>query len=240
MSWSSRIPLVIGLGALGGLGACGAPRQGVVLQPQVQTGPAAGAAPGRVLVLSAACGSLEQPCPPNYIDTVDTIVRGGLEFAGYNLVDANTLRKDTRQRHEERTVDTAASNSTSVTDMERSLAPDSTVTHTESSNSVKTHTFTVLDGSNFEDLSVDDRHEVIAKAGANSVLSVRIIVGANVGVWMPNQNVEVMVKLGVNQGDDMAWSARCLASSNDFATVTAALEHAARCAIYGGTGNQQR
>jgi hypothetical protein len=96
----------------------------------------------------------------------------------------------------------------------------------------------VLDGPGFEDLSVDERKEVLDKTGADAILSVRIVVGGQIGVWVPNQNVEVMVKLGVNLGDSMAWASRCTASSNEFATVDAALEQAARCAIYGGTGKQ--
>lgn len=234
---SIRIPLLT-TGLL--LAACGAPRQNMVLTPQVQTGPANGAPAGKVLVLHAACGSLDHPCPPSYIETVDNIVRGGLEFAGYNLVEGESLRNETRQRHEEVTTTTTSSSSQNVTDYERGLAPDDRITNTNNSASETRTSFVVLDGSGWEDLSVDERHQVLAKAGANSVLSVRIVVGANVGVWMPDQNVEVMVKLGVQQGDAMAWAARCLASSNDFATVNAALEHAARCAIYGGTGHQQR
>lgn len=218
------------------LAACNAPRQNMVLAPQVQTGPANGTPAGKVLVLHAACGSLDQPCPPSYIETVDNIVRGGLEFAGYSLVEGESLRNETRQRHEE--VSTTTSSSQNVTDYERGLAPDDRITNTSSSETRTS--FVVLDGPGWEDLSVDERHQVLAKAGANSVLSVRIVVGANVGMWTPDQNVEVMVKLGVQQGDAMAWAARCLASSNDFATVNAALEHAARCAIYGGTGHQQR
>ena len=96
--------------------------------------------------------------------------------------------------------------------------------------------FVVLDGPGFEDLSVDERHAVLDKSGADAVLSVRVVIGGQMGVWEPNQNVEVMVKLGVNRGDAMAWAARCTASSNVFATVDAALENAARCAIYGATG----
>lgn len=222
------------------LTACGAPRQNMVLTPQVQTGPANGAPAGRVLVLHAACGSLDHPCPQSYIETVDNIVRGGLEFAGYSLVEAETLRNETRSRHEEVTTTTSTESSQTTTDYERGLAPDDRVTSTKNGVSETRTSYVVLDGSGWEDLSVDERHQVLAKSGASSVLSVRIVVGANVGMWTPDQNVEVMVKLGVQQGDAMAWAARCVASSNDFATVNAALEHAARCAIYGGTGHQQR
>ena len=95
----------------------------------------------------------------------------------------------------------------------------------------------MLDGPGFDDLSIDERHEVLAGSGADGVLVVRIVVGGQVGVWVPNQNVEVTVRLGADQGDVMVWAARCTASSNDFSTVDAALENAARCAIHGATGH---
>ena len=88
-----------------GLAACGgAPPH---LTPEVAPGPATGAKPNRVLVLRASCGSVEYHCPPDFARTVDNIVRGGLEFAGYAVVDAETLRLQTRQRNvEQNTNDT--------------------------------------------------------------------------------------------------------------------------------------
>jgi len=217
------------------LAACGAPAQ-PVLHPEVQPGPAVGARPNRVLVLPASCGSVEEPCPQEYIKTVDDIIRGGLEFAGINVVQAENLRAETRQRHEEHSSTNTTSNSSSNTHIERTLRPDDRISTQSSSDSTTTSHLVVLDGSNFEDLSVDERHSVIDKSGADSVAVVRIVIGGRVGVWAPNQNVEVQVKLGVNQGDSMAWAARCTASSNDFSTVSSALENAARCAIHGATG----
>jgi len=208
------------------------------LIPEVQAGPARGVKPNRVLVLQAICGSVEYHCPRDFPQTVDAIVRGGLEFAGYAVVDSDTLRQDTRQRHEEHIESDSNQASRTHTDTEQDFNPFDIHTTTESQGtSHTTSTTTVLDGSNFEDLSVDARHEVLTKSGADSVVSVRIVVGGQTGMWVPNQNVEVMVKLGVNQGDTMAWASRCMASSNDFATVTAALENAARCAVHGATGH---
>ena len=67
----------------------------------------------------------------------------------------------------------------------------------------------------------------------------RVIVGAQQGLvpTQPYQTVEVMVRLAVNRGDTMAWASRCAATSSDAMTVTTALEQAARCAVFGGTGN---
>ncbi|MEO8703887.1 MAG: hypothetical protein ABI867_27810 [Kofleriaceae bacterium] len=223
--------------------ACVAPSSPPVLHPEVQAGPAAAAKPNRVLVLHAACGSVEQRCPRAYIDAVDAIVRGGLEFAGYNLVEGETLRNQTRERHEEHTSETTTTNHASRTHVQRDWAPDDHITSTSQGGSTKETSLVVLDGPGFEDLAVDERRDVLDKAGADAVLSVRIVIGGQIGVWVPNQNVEVMVKLGVNLGADassdaMAWASRCSASSNEFATVDAALEHAARCAIQGGTARQ--
>ena len=64
---------------------------------------------------------------------------------------------------------------------------------------------------------------------------VRVVVGGRRGVWAPDQAVEVVVKLAVGGGATMAWAARCTASAREFASVNAALEYAARCAIDGGT-----
>jgi len=217
------------------LAACGSPPP-PVLHPEVQPGPAAGARPNRVLVLQASCGSVEEPCPPEYMKTVDDIVRGGLEFAGINVVQAENLRAQTRERHEEHSSTNTTNDSASHTKVERRLAFDDNVYNESHSDSTTTTHTVVLDGSNFDDLSVDDRHAVIEKSGADSVAVIRIVIGGKVGLWVPNQNVEVQVKLGVNQGDSMAWAARCTASSNDFSTVQSALENAARCAIHGATG----
>lgn len=226
------------LSSLAAAGACTAQRQPPVLHPQVQPGPAANAMPSRILVLPAACGSVEAPCPQSYVTAVDTIVRGGLEFVGHNVVESEALLNQTRQRHEEQDTKTTMESRQSQTDYERALGFDETVTSQSSGTTVETNRRVVLDGPTFEDLSVTERHEVLAKAGADAVVSTRIIVGGQIGVWTPNQNVEVMVKLGVQQGDAMAWASRCLASSNDFSSVDAALEAAARCAIYGATGRQ--
>lgn len=206
------------------------------LVPQVQPGPANGAKPGRVLVLEPTCGSLEFKCPKNYIATVDNIVRATLEFTGHAVVSPDRLRLDARQRHEEReTIETRDSNS-SQTHHEESWAPDSKVTTTSESSSETEKVTTVLDGPGFDDLTPAERDEVMARAATDSVVVVRIVVGALELGWVPNQNVEVMVRLAVNKGDTMAWASRCMASSNDFSTVNAALENAARCAVYGGTG----
>jgi hypothetical protein len=228
----------LALGSASLLVGCNTPRQPPVLYPQVQPGPASDARPTRVLVLPAGCGSVERPCPQSYITAVDAIVRSGLEFVGLNLVESETLLAQTRQRHEEQRTKTTNSETSSTTTMESPLGFDNTVTRNTTSTSTENERFVVLDGPTFEDMALAERQALLAQSGADAVLSVRIVIGGTIGVWAPNQNVEVLIKLGVSQGDAMAWASRCIASSNDFTTVDAALEAAARCAIYGGTGRQ--
>ena len=216
------------------LAACGSGTQ-VQLRPQVQLGPASHEQANKVLALSATCGSVEFECPEEYVAVVDGIVRSTMDFAGYTLVEPRTLRAETRDRQETHEKEVVESESASTTKVDRTLDFDDNIDSRHSSRTTRTHSVTVLSGSNFEDLDVATRKQVLADAGADSVLTVRIVVGAEVGVWAPNQNVEVMVKLGVEGGDSMAWASRCIASSNDFSTVNAALENAARCAVYGGT-----
>jgi hypothetical protein len=204
------------------------------LVAEVQQGPATGAHPNRVLVLQASCGSVEYHCPSDFAHTVDGIVRGGLEFAGYNVVDSESLRLETRQRHVEQTATTTTTENHSTTHYHRDILPIGSRVDSDGTTSTQSDTdVTVLDGSGFEDLTVDQKRDVLARAGSDAIVSVRIVVGGTTGMWRPNQNVEVMVKLGVDQGDAMSWATRCTASSNDFSTVTAALENAARCAIHG-------
>src|SRR5215468_2176819 len=95
----------------------------IVLVPDVQRGPANAAPPGRVLALRASCGSVEYRCPQEFGQTVDSIVRGGLEFAGYTVVDDESLRSQTRQRHEEHVVTRSDDTSRSRSDTHVDLIP---------------------------------------------------------------------------------------------------------------------
>lgn len=216
-----------------------APTRLPALQPQVQYGPAASVKPKKVLVLQATCGSLEGLCPKGYLDTVGAIVISGLEFAGYAALDSTTLRLAARTRREENTTTTTKTSTASKVEIVRPLIVFDSTTKSQTTTETTTDvSYVVLDGANFEDLSIDEKHEVIEKSGSDSLATIRIVIGGKVGAWVPNQNVEVMVKLGVHRGDDMAWASRCTASSNDFTTVTGALEHAARCAMQGATNTR--
>lgn len=206
------------------------------LAPQVQIGPGQRTRPSRTLVLTASCGSVDYRCPREYTDLVDGIVRGGMEFAGYALVQTDDLRNQTRQRSETHETERSSSASRTDTHIDRTMDFDDRSTSVTRSERETQRSTVELDGPGFEDLTVAERREVLREAGADAVLVVRVVVGATTGVWSPDQNVEVMVKLGVDSGDTMAWASRCVASSNDFSNVRSALENAARCAVSGATG----
>ena len=63
------------------------------------------------------------------------------------------------------------------------------------------------------------------------MLTTRVVVGANYSNWSSAQVVEVMIKLSDAHDGGMRWSARCAASSADYASADAAIEGAARCAV---------
>jgi hypothetical protein len=226
--------------------ACGTTATNVVtLVPEVNRGPAAQEKPKKILSLTSTCGAMDARCTNGYRAAVDNIVRSSLEFAGYSVIDSESLRLATRQRTEEHTTTATTTNTTTTSQStelihpliilpllaksEESTTNSATVTQTDTS-------FIVLTGSNFEDLSVDDRREVIEKSGAEGLLSVRIVIGGNTGAWQPNQAVEVAIKLSVKAGDEMVWASRCKANSLDMTTVQAALENATRCAMDGALG----
>lgn len=218
------------------LAACASKQPGAVLAPQAMIGPAAGP-PGRVLVLTASCGGLEAECRDSWAPAVDAIVTGSLDFHGYNTIDPATLRKDERTRHEtiETTDDRTESSSSTETaeagvigiipiaSLGASASASVTVTRTR-------HKTVVLEGASFEDLRLEDRTALMAMAGANSVLTTRVIVGANYSAWTEAQVVEVVIKLAAADTGEMRWSTRCAATSAEYASVDAAIEGAARCA----------
>ncbi len=217
------------------LGACASPPR--PLSPEVALGPARAARPARVLVTRAHCGSMEYRCPADYGRTVDQIIRSQLEFTGHSLVEGDALLRTTRARHEEHQDSSTTTESHHETVTGREIGAPLGLNRRTKSEAVTTTTtetgLVVLDGPTFEDLSVDERKEVLAKSGADAALSVRVVIGGQQGVWLPDQNVEVTVKM--SEGDAMVWASRCLASSNDYATVSAALEAASRCAMDGAT-----
>lgn len=199
-------------------------------------GPAAGPA-GRVLAITATCGSLQTQCRDTWAPTVDQIVLGGLEFRGYDTIDPQTLRKDERKR-DERIEEHDSSHTHEASAQGGGIGfigvlPIGGAGGSQSSSvsiSSSRHRTVILQGANYEDLRLEDKQALMKLAGAGTVVTTRVVVGANYGSWTIAQNVEVVVKLAAADTGAMRWSSRCMASSVDYPNVEVAIENAARCA----------
>lgn len=227
------------------LAACGGTGPARPLMAESLHGPGAGPA-GRVLVISATCGSLDAACRDTWAPTVDQIVLGGLEFRGYDTIDPATLRKDERHR-DERIEESVENTTVNAKQNDRDVGvigiiPIAAGSHSENRSEVtvtRSRQRTVLlIGAQFDDLVIADKQAVMQLAGAATVATTRVVVGANYGNWSVAQNVEVVVKLSAADTGDMRWSARCMASSVDYPSVEAAIENAARCAAAAFALNQ--
>lgn len=201
---------------------------------EIVHGPGADApSPTRVLLVPATCGAIDGTCNPSALAAAENLVRGELELAGMSVVPAAELRKETRQRHVEHShLDRASSSSSSSREV--GIIDYRVKRGSSQSREVSDTQTTILDGPGYEDLSVDDRHEVIGKTGANGVVSIRIVVGPVDHSWVGPErdraSVEVMVKLAGDQGDTMRWGSRCTAQI-DPPHVAIAIQEGARCAI---------
>lgn len=220
-------------------GAPGAP-----LNAEAMRGPAAGPS-GRVLVITASCGSLHDECRDTWAPTVDQIVLGALEFRGYDTIDPESLRKDERKR-DERIEETSSRHEHEESTKGGGVGfigilPIGGAGASELRSltvSKSRHKTVILQGANFEDLRLEDKQALMKLAGAATVATTRVVVGANYGTWTAAQNVEVIVKLAAADTGDMRWSTRCSASSVNYPNVEAAIENAARCATSAFTLNQ--
>lgn len=206
------------------------------MRAELTTGPASGP-PGRVLVVSATCGELDAPCRNQWAPSVDQIVIAALEFRGYATIDPTTLRKDPGTRSE--TTSSSWSRVDTKTDQREadvmfvptpilvgSIQRGRVVSVTESQQRTL-----IVDGATYDELPVEDRRALLELAGAGSVLTTRVIVGATYGTWTKQQEVEVMVKMSDARDGSMRWSARCSASSRADDSAVRAIEAAARCAV---------
>lgn len=219
--------------AAAGCGGAQHPRLGAEVAMGEASGP-----PGGVLVFSSGCAGMNARCPSTWSPAVDAIVTSGLAFRGYNTIDPAKLRKEEGTR-QETTVD-KDSRSTVETESQTAsvgavlIIPVASFTTSKGKTitvSQSTEKTVVLTGATLEDLALEDRRNLLAQAGAQSLLTTQIIVGANWSVWTTAQSVEVMVKLSDAANGAMRWSARCSANSGDFPSAEAAIEAAAKCAV---------
>jgi hypothetical protein len=231
-----RRPITLSWFLVLGAAGCGSaphPRLGA----ELATGPANGP-PGGVLVFASECAGMQTRCPATWAPAVDAIVTSGLAFHGYTTIEPSKLRKDEGTRSET----TVARDSTTTVAHDDKVGSVGVVgiipvaSYTTSKGTTvtvnqSTEKTVVLTGATLEDLALADRKQLMAQAGAQSLLTTRIIVGASWSVWSTAQSVEVMIKLSDAVDGTMRWAARCSASSGDFPSAAAAIEAAAHCAV---------
>jgi len=217
--------------------ACAGASSSPPLSAEVATGNASGPV-GKVLVVSTNCGSLEAVCRNGWTETVDGIVVGDLEFHGYSTIDPLSLRKDEATRTDSTIADDSTTehktSGTSTTVGLVAIFPVASVTVSNNRSvtlSRSKQKTVVITGATLDELRLEDRQSLLERAGAQSLLSIRLVVGANYEVWSSSQAVEVMVKLSDAQSGAMRLATRCSASSADFPSVEAAIGAAARCAV---------
>jgi len=188
--------------------------------PQVHAriGPAAAQRVKRVVALPATCGSLAlhmvrdatdhatwevDECSRAALEGIDQAVRAALDFAGYEVIDAERVNATTAQRHE-------AEQRNGRGDGERT------------SQTV---------GATFNDATPFEQAEILQELGADGVLNTRIWIGADVGM-SGRRTVAVQVRLVASRDRALVWARRCeleVGAGRD----PLAMERAARCAAKG-------
>lgn len=177
-------------------------------KPEVRKGEAWEGKPTRVLVLPATCSSPDEVCEDAFVDGLTGKVVSELEFAGYSVVQATKLVADRRTRDE-------AEGELSVLGVK--------VAEASSKRQV---------GSLFEDLSPAAQAALMQEAGAKAILTGRITVGAKNGM-SPTRESVVLVRLGLGDGTELGWVARCTVKSSLNPPLAQSLDYGARCAIEG-------
>ena len=199
----------------------------------VHLGPARARVLHRVVALPASCGStvLEAPagappptatpapvtgsaamaadvaaalCSPDALLGVDQAVRSALDFAGYEVVDAEQLNAVTASRHEI---------------VERHALQERRTIETR--------------GALFEDATPREQAQILAELGADALLSTRVWFGTGVGA-ANRHHVTVQVALTASSDDALVWARRCsleIAVLGDAAAVERAARCAARGAV---------
>jgi hypothetical protein len=200
------------------------------MRDDVRTGPARSRTLHRVVALPATCGSLQSTfdnmpppavagpgqqaythdneialCQPQALTAIDQLIRSQLDFAGYDVIDAEKLNMITATRHE---VIVRRGQITSGT-----------------SDTIDTR------GSLFEDATPHEQREILVELGADGVLATRVWFGTGMGTGN-RHDVTVQVQLAATVDRELAWAHRC---KLEIAVVgdAVALDRVARCAITG-------
>jgi len=211
------LPTLLALAA-----GCGASSE--LAQPllRTRTGPAAAHPPHRVVALPASCGALStiripnaadpdhptfqvrELCPASAMQAIDIMLRGKLEFAGFQIIDSEKVNAVTGTRHE----------------IEQRTAYMTTRT-------IEQH------GARFEDATPFEQAAILHELGADGLLTTRIWIGAGIG-FGERRTVAAQVRLVSISDGALVWARRCEIEVGGLLTTDeVAMENAARCAIEG-------
>jgi hypothetical protein len=170
---------------------------------QSRTGPASARTLHRIVALPATCGSLQilmaplpgstnSPAQQTYANDratatcgrdglagIDQVVRSELDFAGYQIIDAERLNAVTASRHE-----------------------------IAARTNAMTHHSVATEGARFEDATPREQADILRELGADGVLATRVWFGNSVGTG-GRHDVAVQVRLAASADRALAWARRC-------------------------------
>lgn len=175
-------------------------------KPDVARGAAAPKSPS-VVIFPITCHSADDKCRDEYSDAVTAKVRSELEFAGFRMIDGEKLVRETRTRE------------------------DASATLTDWRNRVLAAKSRRQVGAIFEDLPPAARRELLAEARADGLVtgSIRMLPFGTPRNW----TVEVQVRFGLANDDEMVWVSRCKNERFWNEKDSWSIEQATECALRG-------
>jgi hypothetical protein len=175
------------------LAGCGSARLSATVT-RSQWGPAAAGPVRRVVALGASCGSLQlhlvepasstttlevQECARDALTGTDQTIRSALDFAGYEVIDAEQVNAVTARRRE-----VAVRHGIMVTRTTRTT------------------------GATFVDATPAEQTEILKELRADGMLAARVWIGAGVG-FSSRRTVSVQLRLTTSTDRALVWARRC-------------------------------
>ena len=176
-----------------GLAACGSAKLTPALT-RAQQGPAAARTVRRIVALGATCGSLTlhlvepaaapatlevRECEPAALTATDQTIRSALDFAGYQVIDAEQVNAVTARRHD-----------------------------VEERHDILVRRTTRTEGETFPDATPAEQAEILKDLRADGVLTTRVWIGAGVGL-STRRTVSVQLRLTAGADHALVWARRC-------------------------------
>ena len=179
-----------------------------------------------LVAVPVSCEALGPACTPAQEAAVRTATRMELEFAGFHVVDAETLNNELSWRQETTTEVDPVTSPANPTGAVRARPPGD-LPEDPPALSEKTGGFTAL--------PPEQQRAFLLESGVQGVLSVSISLGPLQGLIFPHRDATIAITMTrVNDGA-LAWYSRCHVDTGKFHTEELALELATRCALESAT-----